>query len=137
MGINNFSYSLAPKRQDDKDSIPLGLSAPGDTAEAVNGAGGWRVEGGGGLVGRGGGGGAPSRGLIQKINPMEFSPHCKWRFAAFAAASADRSGTGRPVTQQTQAAMLDPHRGPGAADPRPVSGTHTKAAVSTARLKET
>lgn len=24
------------------------------------------------------------RGLIQKINPMEFSPHCKWRFVAFA-----------------------------------------------------
>lgn len=49
------------ERQDDKDSIPLGLLTPGCTAEVVD-----RV-GVGGL----------SRGLILKINPMEFSPHCK------------------------------------------------------------
>lgn len=59
---------FGPKRQDDKDSIPLGLLTPGCTAEVVDG------------VGVGGLG----RGLIQKINPMEFSPHCKWRFVAFA-----------------------------------------------------
>lgn len=59
---------FGPKRQDDKDSIPLGLLTPDCTAEVVDGVG----------VGRLG------RGLIQKINPMEFCPHCKWRFVAFA-----------------------------------------------------
>lgn len=67
---------FGPKRQDDKDSIPLGLLTPGCTAEVVD------MEG-----GRGGGegcwGGSLGRGLIQKINPMEFSPHCKWRFRSF------------------------------------------------------
>lgn len=58
---------FGPKRQDDKDSIPLGLLTPGCTAEVADRA------GVGGL----------SRGLIQKINPMEFSPHCKWRFCSF------------------------------------------------------
>lgn len=56
------------KWQDDKDSIPLGLLTPGCTAEVED-----KV-----------GGGGPGRGLIQKINPMEFSSHCKWRFVAFA-----------------------------------------------------
>lgn len=65
---------FCPERRDDKDSIPLGLLTPGCTAEVVVGVGSgvW-----GGLGGLG-------RGLIQKINPMEFSPHCKWRFVAFA-----------------------------------------------------
>lgn len=66
-GLKLLLFS-GPKRQDDKDSIPLGLLTPGCTAEVVDG------------LGVGGLGG----GLIQKINPMEFSPHCKWRFVAFA-----------------------------------------------------
>lgn len=33
---------FGPKRQDDKDSIPLGLLTPGCTAEVVDMEGGWR-----------------------------------------------------------------------------------------------
>lgn len=32
---------FGPKRQDDKDSIPLGLLTPGCTAEVVDRVGGW------------------------------------------------------------------------------------------------
>lgn len=38
MGIKT-SLILSPKRQDDKDSIPLGLLTPGCTAEVVDEAG--------------------------------------------------------------------------------------------------
>lgn len=78
---------FGPGRQDDKDSIPLGLLTPGCTAEVEDEGGGWGARGGGG----GGGWGRQAGVLIQKINPMEFSPHCKWRFVAFCRAISGQS----------------------------------------------
>lgn len=74
-----------PGRQDDKDSIPLGLLTPGCTAEVENGRQwGWGGDQGLGSLERVGVGWGRWAGvLIQKINPMEFYPRCKWRFVAF------------------------------------------------------
>lgn len=58
---------FGPERQDDKDSIPLGLLTPGCTAEVEDGAGGW----------------GPGGGLIQKINPMEFFPSLQMEICSF------------------------------------------------------